>query len=85
MSLPEKGDERLFGLGQELAGGGEVAFGQFPEHRHLHLDLGQVPLVFEGRAGGGADHVAEIVEGAARHDRVQVHHAHGLAGAGCRA
>ena len=46
----------------------------------LHLDLRQVELVLQRRAGRGAHHVAEIVEHAARHDRVEVHHAHGLAG-----
>ena len=37
-------------------------------------------LVLQGRAGRGPDDVAKIIERAAGHDRIQVHHAHGFAG-----
>ena len=37
-------------------------------------------FVLQRRTGRGAHHVAEIVERAARHDRVEVHHALGFAG-----
>ena len=80
--LAGKGQEPFLGGVEERARGGPIPGGQGLEHGHLHLDLGEVALVFEGGAGGGADHVAKIVEGQAGHDGVQVDHAHGLAAFG---
>jgi len=57
----------------------EVAPSEGREHTHLHPDQGQVGLVLSCGAGGAAHHVAEIVEGAARHDSVEVDDAEGLA------
>jgi len=78
--LARKGQQRTLSLGQEFPRRREVACGELLEDRHVHLDLGEVLLVFERRAGGGANHVAEVVERAAGHHGVQVHHAHGFAG-----
>ena len=70
--LAGKGDERFFGWGEKLSSGREVAFCQFFEHRHLHAHFREIALVFERGTGGGADHVAEIVERATGHDGVEI-------------
>ena len=72
ISLPEKRQVLLLGLVEHAARTGQIAAHQGLEHGKLHADLGQVFLVFQGRAGGGADHVAEIIERQSRHDRVEV-------------
>ncbi len=75
-----EGEEVFLGGGQEIGGGGEVAADQGFKHGKFHADFGEVELVFLGGAGGGADHVAEIVEGEAGHDGVEVDDADAFAG-----
>ena len=69
------------GEGEEGASGGEVTAQESFEHGPLQGDFGEVLLVFGRGAGGGADHVAEVVEGEAGHDGVEVDDAEGFAGA----
>ena len=78
--LPGERDQRAFAFREKRAGAFEVAAGERFEHRHPHLDLREVQLVFERRAGRCAHHVAEIIERAAGHHGVEVHDAHRLAG-----
>ena len=78
--LAGKGDERFLPFGQKRPGTGEVTAGERLEHGHLHGDLPQIQFVLEGGTGGGAHHVAEIIQGAPGHDGVEIDDAHGLAG-----
>ncbi len=77
--LAGKGDEGPLRPIQEPPGRGEITLGELLEHRHLHPDFGKVALILQRRAGRRAHHVAEVIERAAGHDRVEVHHALGFA------
>ena len=74
-----EGEELSFGWSEKASGGGQIAADEGFKDGHAHGDLGKVSLVFGGWAGGGADHVAEIVENEAGHDGVEVDDAEGFA------
>ena len=74
-----KCDVGFFGLGEELSSARPIALSQFLEHGHLHFDLREVLLIFEGWAGGGTDHIAEIVKRTTGHDSIEIDDAHGFA------
>ena len=76
--LARERDQGPFVTVQHRACSLEVPAAELLEQRHLHLDLREIPLVFQGRAGGRTDHVAEVVQRAPRHHGVEVDHAHRL-------
>ena len=76
--LAGEDDEVLFRRREKLSRRRQVAAGQRLEHRHMQAHFAQVQLVLHRGTGGGAHHVAEIVERQAGHDGVQVHHAQGI-------
>ena len=80
MSLPEKARNFFSVCGQESSCRRKIAAHQRFKQRKLHRDLAQVLLVFRGRAGGGAHHVAEVVERQAGHHGVEVDDAKAFAG-----
>jgi hypothetical protein len=69
-----------FGVGEERGGGFEVTVGEGFEHGEMRLDFGEVLFVFECWTGGGAHHVAEVIEDEAGHDGIEVEDAEGFAG-----
>ena len=77
--LGREGQALRLGRDEEVPGRVEVAGGQPVEHPEVEADLGQVPLVLDGRGRAQADRIAEIVEDRSRHDRVEVDDADALA------
>lgn len=73
-------EHAAFGGGEEVAGGFDVTAGEGLEHGHFEFDAIEELFVFGGAAGGGTDHVAEVVEDETGHDGVEIDHAHGFAG-----
>jgi len=58
-----EGEELFLGLGQESSLAAEkIAAHQRFKQRELHGDLGSGPARLRGGAGGGAHHVAKVVE-----------------------
>ena len=64
----------FFSGGQEFCGRAEITFQQALEEIHPHIDLAQILFVLGGRAGAGADHIAEVVMHQTGHDRIKVDH-----------
>ena len=67
---------------QKARGGFEISVHQRLEIVDVHPDLGSVRLVFDDLGGGGAHHVAKVVEYRAGHHGIEVDHAHARSGGG---
>ena len=80
MSLPENARNFFSASVRNCPPSRKIAAHQRFKHRKLHGDLAQILLVFRRGAGGGAHHVAEVVERQAGHHGVEIDDADGFAG-----
>ena len=65
---------------EEVSGSGEESAQESFKHFKTHTDFGKIQLIFRGRAGSGAHHIAEVIVGQTGHHGIQVDHADTLTG-----